>query len=337
MRIDASGYWPSADAAGTAAADAERAGYDGWWSVETQVDPFIACAVAAERTERAQIGTGIAVALARSPMTVALQANDLQAISGGRFILGLGSQVKAHITKRYSMPWSKPAARMREFVLAVRAIWDTWATGEPLKFRGEFYTHTLMTPFFNPGPNAHGNPPIVLGGVGPLMTEAAGEVADGLLCHGFSTERYLREVTLPALERGRAKAGKALDGFEISAPSMIVARDSEAEIADGMQAVRQQIAFYGSTPAYRQVLDLHGWGELHERLNTMAARGEWDRMAEAIDDEVLHAFAIVGTPEEAVAECRRRYGGVATRIAFPIPDDADPERWHAVFAELRRI
>jgi probable F420-dependent oxidoreductase len=304
--------------------------------VETQVDPFIACALAAERTDRVEIGTGIAVALARNPMTVALQANDVQAISEGRFILGLGSQVKAHITKRYSMPWSKPAARMREFVLAVRAIWQAWNSGEPLKFRGDFYTHTLMTPFFNPGPNPHGNPAIVLAGVGPLMTEVAGEVADGLLCHVFSTERYVREVTLPALERGRAKAGRTLDGFEISGPSLIVARETEADIAAGVEVARQQLAFYGSTPAYRQVLDLHGWGELHERLNGMAARGEWEQMAGAIDDEVLHAFAIVGTPEEAVAELGRRYGDVITRITFPVPDDADPARWRALFAELRR-
>ncbi len=336
MKVDSGGYSSSTGDAAVAAVAAERAEYDGWWSVETQVDPFIACAVAAERTERVQIGTGIAVALARNPMTVALQANDLQALSGGRFMLGLGSQVKAHITKRYSMPWSKPAARMREFVLATRAIWNAWATGEPLKFRGEFYTHTLMTPFFSPGPNAHGNPPIVLGGVGPLMTEAAGEVADGLLCHVFSTERYLREVTLPALERGRAKAGKTLEGFEISGPALIVARDDPAELAAALEGARQQIAFYGSTPAYRQVLDLHGWGELHERLNAMAARGEWERMAAAVDDEVLHSFAIVGTPEEAVAECRRRYGDVITRITFPIPEGAEPDRWRALFAELRR-
>jgi probable F420-dependent oxidoreductase len=168
------------------------------------------------------------------------------------------------------------------------------------------------------------------------MTEVAGEVADGLLCHGFSTERYLREVTLPALERGRAKAGKTLVGFEISGPSLIVAGDSGEEIAAGIEGARQQIAFYGSTPAYRQVLELHGWGELHERLNAMAARGEWQQMANAIDDEVLHAFAIVGTPEEAIAELGRRYGDVVTRITFPMPEGADGERWRALFAELRR-
>jgi probable F420-dependent oxidoreductase len=262
-----------------------------------------------------------------------MQANDLHALSGGRFMLGLGSQIKPHITNRYSMPWSKPAARMREFVLAVRAIWKTWETGAPLRFWGEFYRHTLMTPFFDPGPNRYGNPKILMAGVGPLMTEAAGEVADGLLCHPFSTERYVREVTVPALERGRAKVDKTLDGFEITAPSMIVARDGEAEIAAGVQAVKQQIGFYGSTPAYLPVLELHGWGALHSELNAMAQRGEWDRMPEAIDDDVLSTFAIIGTPEEAVAEIRRRYGDLATRITI----DAPPSGAEALFSSLRSI
>jgi probable F420-dependent oxidoreductase len=335
MKIDAGGYFSSVDQAGDGASAAERAGHDGWWAVETQIDPFLACAVAAERTERVEVGTGIAVAFARNPMTIALQANDLQALSRGRFVLGLGSQIRPHITNRYSMQWSKPAARMREFVLAIRAIWNTWATGAPLRFRGEFYTHTLMTPFFNPGPNPHGNPKILLGGVGPLMTEAAGEVADGLLCHPFSTERYLREVTVPALERGRAKAGKAIEGFEIGGPSLIVARDSEEDIVAGTQFVRQQIAFYGSTPAYRAVLELHGWGDLQDELNTMAQRGEWAKMSELIDDDVLNTFAIIGTPEEAVAEIQRRYGDLVTRITVAVPEDRDTQRWNALLEALR--
>ena len=337
MKIDASGYCSSVDAAGAAAVAAERIGHDGWWATETQIDPFLACAVAAERTERIEIGTGIAVALARNPMTVALQANDLQVVSAGRFVLGLGSQVKPHITNRYSMPWSKPAARMREFVLAIRAIWSAWVTGDRLAFRGEFYRHTLMTPFFDPGPNPYGNPPIMLAGVGPLMTEAAGEVADGLLCHPFSTERYLREVTIPAVQRGRAKAGKTLAGFQITGPSMIVVGDTEAELAAGAQSVSEQIAFYGSTPAYRGVLELHGWGELHEELNRMAARGEWDGMAAAVDDEVLRTFAIIGTPEQAVAEIERRYGDLVTRITLAIGEDRDAARWDPLLASLRAV
>jgi probable F420-dependent oxidoreductase len=335
MKIDASGYCSSVDQAGDAARAAEEAGYDGWWAVETQIDAFLACAVGAERTDRIGLGTGIAVAFARNPMSVALAANDLQALSGGRFVLGLGSQIKPHITKRYSMPWSKPAARMREFVLAIRAIWSTWGTDAPLEFSGEFYTHTLMTPFFNPGRNPHGCPKIMLAGVGPLMTEAAGEVADGLLCHGFSTERYLREVTLPALERGRAKAGKTLAGFEICGPPFIVARESDEQIAAGVQLVKQQIAFYGSTPAYRPVLELHGWGDLQDELHALTKLGEWDKLSALIDDDVLHAFAIIGTPEQAFAEIQRRYGDLLTRITIALPEDRDAQRWSALFESLR--
>jgi probable F420-dependent oxidoreductase len=335
MKIDAGGYAATVIEAGETAVRAERDGYDGWWVAETQIDPFLASAVAAQRTDRIEIATAIAVAFARNPMTVALQANDLQILSEGRFALGLGSQIKPHITRRYSMEWSKPAARMRDFILAIRAIWECWATGRELDFRGDFYTHTLMTPFFNPGPNPHGNPRIMLAAVGPLMTEAAGEVADGILCHGFSTERYLREATIPALERGRAKAGNTLDGFEISAPSFVVARDSEEEIAVAAQLVKQQIAFYGSTPAYRPVLELHGWGELQDELNAMTKRGAWDAMAGLIDDEILHTFAVIGTPEEAVEEIQRRYGDMATRITLSIPDDADPARWAPLFEKLR--
>jgi len=335
MKVDATGYEATVDAAGEAALAAERDGYDGWWAVETQIDPFLACSIAAERTERIGIGTAIAVAFARNPMTVALAANDLQALSEGRFTLGLGSQIKPHITRRYSMPWSKPAARMREFILAIRAIWDTWGSGAELAFEGEFYSHTLMAPFFNPGPNPHGNPKIMLAAVGPLMTETAGEVADGILVHGFSTERYLREATLPALERGFAKAGRSRDGFEITAPAFVVARDTEEEIAAGAAFIKQQIAFYGSTPAYRPVLELHGWGELQDELKAMTKRGEWDRMGELIDDEMVSAFAIVGTPEEAFAEVKRRYGDICTRITLSMPAERDEQRWRGLFDSLR--
>ena len=334
MKVDAGTYHPSLDAAATAARAAERDGYDGWWAFETQIDPMLACAVAAERTETIGVGTSILVAFARNPMTVALQANDVQALSGGRFTLGLGSQIKPHITKRYSMPWSKPAARMREFILAIRAIWKTWETGDKLNFEGEFYTHTLMAPFFDPGPNPHGNPKIMLAAVGPLMTEAAGETADGVLCHAFSTERYLREATLPALRRGAEKSGRSLDTFEITAPSFVVATDSEEELAAGIEFVKQQIAFYGSTPAYRPVLELHGWGELQDELNARTKRGEWDNAA-LIDDEILHTFAVVGTPEEAVAEVKKRYGEIATRITLPLPEQRDEARWRSLFDELR--
>jgi probable F420-dependent oxidoreductase len=295
-----------------AARSARAEGCDGFWLAETRHDPFVALGRVAGEVDGLELGTAIAVAFARNPMSTAIQANDLQLLSGGRFHLGLGSQVEPHITKRFGMPWSRPAARMREFVLALRAIWHSWATGERLRFRGEFSTHTLMTPFFDPGPNPHGPPKVWLAGVGELMTEVAGEVADGFLCHSFTTERYLREVTLPALARGRAKAGKTPAGLEISGPSL-VACDEE-----GVAEVRRQIAFYGSTPAYRKVLDLHGWGDLHEELHRRSRRREWDAMAAAVTDEVLAAFAVVGTPAEARAEVARRYGDVITRIAAPV-------------------
>src|SRR5688500_11757154 len=202
--------------AGAAAKELEDQGYDGIWTAETAHDPFFPLLLAAQETERVELGTGIAVAFARNPMNLAQIGWDLQAASQGRFILGLGSQIKPHITKRFSMPWSSPAARMREMILAIRAIWASWNDGTKLDFQGDFYTHTLMTPFFNPGPNPHGNAKIALAGVGEKMTEAAGEVADGFLCHGFTTERYLREITLPALERGAARAGRPVDQIEVS-------------------------------------------------------------------------------------------------------------------------
>ena len=220
-------------------------------------------------------------------MTLAQTAWDLQAASGGRFILGLGSQIKPHITRRFSMPWSHPAARMREMILAIRAIWACWNDGTKLDFRGDFYTHTLMTPFFNPGPNPHGDARIFLAGVGELMTEVAGEVADGFICHGFTTRRYLDEVTLPRSSRGRAEAGRTLEGFEICGPMFVVTGRDEDEMAKAATGVREQIAFYGSTPAYRRVLDLHGWGDLQDELNRMSKEGRWKEMGDLIDDEML--------------------------------------------------
>lgn len=318
--------------------DAEAAGYTGAWTAETSHDPFLPLLLAAEHSQRLELGTSIAVAFARSPMTLANTAWDLQAYSRGRFILGLGSQIKPHITKRFSMPWSKPAARMREMVLAIRAIWDCWLTGENLDFRGEFYTHTLMTPFFTPPASdlaGFGTPRIFLAGVGELMTEVAGEVCDGFICHGFTTERYLREVTIPALERGRARVGKTLEGFEIVGPSFVVTGNDEKELAAAAAGTRQQIAFYGSTPAYRPVLDLHGWGDLQDRLNSLSKSGQWVEMGSLITDEILETFAVVGEPEAVAPELHKRYGDVIQRISFYAPYKSDPQRWSKVMADLQ--
>ena len=314
------------------AAKAEASGYDGVWSAETAHDPFLPIAAAAGATEKLEFGTGIAVAFARNPMNLAVLANDLQHLTKGRFLLGLGSQIKPHVTKRFSMPWSHPASRMRELILAIRAIWRTWETGEQLAFRGEYYTHTLMTPFFNPGTNPFGNPKILLAGVGEHMTEVAGEVGDGFLVHGFTTERYLREVSLPALERGAAKAGKTRDDLTISYPGFVVTGSNDEETEAAAKAVRQQIAFYASTPAYRPVLELHGWGDLQPELNTLSKRGEWAKMGELIDEDVLNAFAVVCPLDQVAREVRNRFEGMVDRFSFYAPYKVDPEVWKGVLA-----
>lgn len=296
------------------APDADAAGAAGLWTAETGSDPFLPLAVAATRTERAQLGTAIAVAFARTPMTVASVSHDIHALSGGRMILGLGSQVRAHIEKRYSMPWSKPAARMREFVLALRAIWSAWDDGEPLRFEGDFYRHTLMTPAFSPQPFKGGPPHVYLSAVGMLMTGVAGEVADGLLVHPFSTARYLREVTLPALAKGLQRADARDRPFEVTAPSFVVTGDTEEEYAAADRAARERIAFYASTPAYRGVLEIHGWGPVQEELNALSKAGRWKDMGDLIDDDMLDAFAVSGAPAEIGGKLAERYGDVCDRV-----------------------
>ena len=335
MKID--GGLPGAAPAEVArvAGELEDVGYDGGLTAETSHDPFLPLVIAAEHSERLELGTGIAVAFARNPMTLASIGYDLQAFSGGRFRLGLGSQIKAHIEKRFSMPWSHPAARMRELILAIRAIWACWNEGAPLEFRGEFYRHTLMTPFFNPGPNPFGAPKVQLAAVGERMTEVAGEVADGIILHGFTTERYVREVTMPALERGFAKGGRDRSRFEVCGPLFVVTGTDDQELEAARQGTKQQIAFYGSTPAYRGVLELHGWGDLQQELNTLSKRGEWVAMGDRIDDEMLQTFAVVGSPEEIPALMLARFGDLVDRVMFYAPYRSDPDRWKGVLARFQ--
>ena len=313
----------------------EEAGYAGAWTAETSRDPFLPLMVAAEHTERIELGTSIAVAFARNPMLLANLGNDLQHYSGGRFILGLGTQIRPHITKRFSMEWSRPAARMREMVMAIRAIWDCWNYDTPLAFRGEFYRHTLMIPFFNPGPNRYGTPKVFLAAVGPRMSEVAGEVCDGLICHGFSTERYLRDVTIPAVQRGLATAGRSMDDFEIVGPGMVATGDTDESMARSIAATRQQIAFYASTPAYRPVLDVHGWGDLQADLNRMSKQGEWKAMADLIDDDILYTFAVVGEPSSIASGYLERYGDCVDRLSLYTPGGGDSDNlWAPIVAEL---
>ena len=311
---------------------AEDEGYDGFGVPETKHDAFTGLTLAARATQRIALQSAIAVAFARNPMSVAILANDLALISGGRFQLGLGSQVQPHIERRYAMPWSKPAARMEEFVAAIRAVWARWATGERLLFKGDFYRISLMTEFFDPGPNPYGNPPVLLAAVGPHMTQVAGRVADGLLCHSFTTETYLREQTLPTLREAR---GGSLDGFSVCLAAFVVLGDSEAERAIAEKGVRGQIAFYGSTPSYRPVLEQHGWGELHEKLNAMSRQNAWAAMADEIGDDVLDAFAVSGNASQVAAGLTARFGDVVSRISLYTPYRVNPVQTRAVAAMLR--
>ena len=303
----------------------ESAGYDGLWVGETAHDSFLQSLQAIEGTSATSVGTEIAIAFARTPMTLAYSGYDLANYSGGRFILGLGSQVKAHIVRRFGMPWSEPAKRMRELILATRAIWDSWQNETPLDFRGDFYSHTLMTPFFAPRPHSFGPPPVFAGGVGAIMTEAVGEVIDGYFFHPFTTERFVHDVTLPALARGRAKAGKTLEGLVIAGPAFVTVGRDEEELAAAITGTKKQIAFYASTPAYKGVLELHGMGELQDELNRLAREGQWDEMGTRIPDELLHAVSPVGSPTEVAQDLNRRWGDVAERITLYFNYPVSPE------------
>lgn len=306
-----------------AAKAAEAAGYDGVRTAEMNHDPFLPLLLAAEHTERVELATSIAVAFARNPMLLANLAHDINAYSKGRFTLGLGSQIKPHITKRFSMPWGKPAAQMRELVLAIRAIWANWYDGAPLEFVTEHYRHTLMTPAFTPENTEHGPARIVLAAVGPKMTEVAGEVADGVIIHPFSTVPYIEAVTLPAVEAGLAKAGRSRDDFEISYSNFVVTGRDDAEFAASKLAAQKRIAFYGSTPAYRGVLESIGVGELQSELNTLSKQGRWDDMGTLIDDDILGAFAVVAEPGDVAGQMLSRYSSFCDRTSasFPVEDD----------------
>lgn len=313
----------------------EAEGYDGAFTFEGPHDPFLPLVLAAEHTSRVDLITAIAIAFARSPATLASVGWDLQQLSGGRAVVGLGSQIRPHIEKRFSMPWSAPAARMRELVLAMRAFWTTWQDGTPLRFEGEHYRHTLMTPFFSPPPSEHPPPRVFLAGVGPGMTAVAGEVADGFLVHPFSSPRYLREHTLPALERGFGVRGGRPDTFELAWPVMIATGETDADREAAEGATRAQIAFYGSTPAYRPVLDAHGRGDLQPELNRLSKQGDWAQMATLVDDDLFDAIAVRGAPADAGREVRRRTEGLVERVALNAPYAARSRVWNEVLDALR--
>ena len=314
---------------GAQAAQVEALGFAGVGVTETNGNPFLAAAQAAQATSRVRVATAIALAFPRTPMDVAYTCWDLQALSGGRFALGLGTQVRAHVERRYGAVWSRPAARMREYVLALHAIWDAWETGGDLRFEGEIYQHTLMPPNFRPPPAAHPRPPVLLAAVRERMTEVAGEVADGLLGHSFCTADVLREVTIPGLERGLERGGRARGDVEVTASVFVATTDAEWETA------RTRVAFYGSTPGYRHVLDHHGLGALFEALHERSRAGDWAGMPALVDDDVLTLFvARASEPAALAAAVRERVGGVADRVCM-VADSTDPAALAPVAKALR--
>lgn len=315
----------------------KAAGFNGLWTTESSHDPFLPLAVAASVESEMDLGTSIAVAFARTPMTIATVSHHLQVASGGRFIIGLGTQVKPHIEKRFGMPWSRPAARMAEFVDALYAIWRCWDEGEPLDFRGEFYQHTLTTPFFQPPPTPLGPPRVFVAAVGQLMTEVVGAHADGLLVHSFTTERYLREVTLPTLERGLQARAQTPDTFEVVLPGLVATGDTEEAMETSIRRIRRQIAFYASTPAYRPVLELHGWEDLQPEMNRLSKLGQWREMRDLVDDEMLYTFAVVAEPRALAARIAERFEGLADRFSFYNPLPGPPEEVGEIVRELNAV
>jgi len=316
----------------------ERLGYDGTFTFEGPNDPFLPLLLAAEHAPTLEIATAIAIAFPRSPMQVANVGHDLNVYAKGRFILGLGSQIKPHIEKRFSATWDRPLARMREFVLALRAIWSCWNEGTKLDFRGEIYRHTLMTPFFSPPPSPYGPPRVFLAGVGSAMTRIAGEVADGLFVHPLNSPLFIRNSTLPALQLGFARGGRARRDFAIHVQALVITGYTDEETAHAETATKMQIAFYGSTPQYKCVLEAHGLGELQPELNMLSKQGRWAEMTALIDDRVVEAFTVRCRPEEVPQRLIERYSDLVDRISILChsqPQRSAPEAWAEVIRQLR--
>jgi probable F420-dependent oxidoreductase len=297
---------------------AEESGFAAGWMPENKHDALIQLAVVSQHTHRMQIGSSVAVAFARSPMVTAIAANDLQLVSGGRFILGLGSQTQRHIVERFAMPWSAPAAQMREYVEALLAIWDSWTEDSDLQFRGRRYTYTLMPPAFRPGANPFGRPRVFTAGIGAKMTQVAGEIADGLICHPFSSVQYLQRVTLPALEAGLTRAGRQRCDVEVTLAPLVVTGRDEEEFSRCRRDIRRRIANYAATPHRRDVLGASGLDALHLELDSLAKDGRADAMVELIDDAVLSEFAVVAEPGALVAALRDRYESLLDRVSVPL-------------------
>ncbi len=310
----------------------EAMGYDCLWSSETQHDPYLPLAVAATSTSRIKLGTNIATVFSRSPMITAHTSWDLQKASGGRFTLGLGTQVKAHNERRFSVKFESPGPKMAEAIRAIRAIWDCWQNGTRLNFQGQFYTFDVMTPFFNPGPIEHPKIPIYIAAVNPLMCRIAGELCEGMHVHPFNSPKYLRETVHPAVEEGLKRSGRSRKDFTYATATFAVVGDTPKERAAQAQTVKQQIAFYGSTRTYTPVLAAHGWQELTGQLHRKSVEGDWKGMADLITDEMLDTYAVTATYDNLHAKIMERYEGLLDRTGLyqPYQQNLDDPRLPAM-------
>ncbi|XOV82620.1 MAG: TIGR03617 family F420-dependent LLM class oxidoreductase [bacterium] len=304
----------------TQARKLELSGYDGIRLAELNHDPFLPLTLAAEHTQQIELVTSVAVALSRNPMTMAQLAHDLNSFSNGRLVLGLGSQVKPHIERRFSMPWHKAAAQMRDFILAMHAIYDCWYDGKRLDYEGEYYRHNLMPATFTPDHTSGTRPAIILSATGPLMTRVAAEVADGMIMHPFSSAKYMAEVTLPAIEKGLQDSGRQLSDFTLDYAPMIATGTSAEAIDKAVEILRGRIAFYGCTVAYKPVLDIHGWGALQEELIVLNRHHRTADMAALISDDMVNTIGIAGTPEEVVKQMKSRFANLISRTSFHVPE-----------------
>jgi probable F420-dependent oxidoreductase len=336
FKVDTGMYAGKLEEVPAIAKHAEEMGYDGLNAAETAHDSFLPLVLAAEHTSRITIGTAVAIAFPRSPMVTAMIAWDLQRYSKGRFMLGLGTQVKGHNQRRFSVPWTPPAPRIREYVQSLRAIWESFQTGGPLNYVGEHYTFTLMTPNFNPGPIEHPHVPVHIAAVNEHNARVAGEVCDGIKLHGFNTMKYTKDVLLPAIEKGLAKSGRSRDQFEICGGGFLATGPTWSAAEQAAEGVKRQISFYGSTRTYQNVFDHHGWGDTTAKLHEMSLQGKWDEMPKVIPDEMLSEFAVVAPYDQVAAEVRKRYAGVCDRIGFG--DTAKtPEDQEAVKQIIREL
>ncbi len=336
LKVDAPVVATSITDVASAAESAEGLGFSGLQTAEAAHDPYLPLMIAAEHSEKLELMTAIAVAFPRSPMITAYQAWDLQRYSNGRFVLGLGTQVKGHNERRFSIEWGRPGPRMRDVILSLRAIWDCWQTGGPLRYEGEFYRFSLMTPFFNPGPQQHPDIPIYVAGVNPYICRLAGELCDGFHIHPLHTVRYLEERVKPLIAEGAAAVGREPSACALAAPCFVVTGDDDEEISNAASMVRQQVAFYASTPAYAAVLETHGWGDIGPKLTEASKRGQWGEMANLINDDILAEVAVIGKRDQIAQLLKNKYDGLVDRISLYLPfvPGTDHDWWQDIVSRV---